>query len=644
VHYVWAITQSPDGEIYAATGPNGQLFKIDPDGSHSVLFHCEENNLVSMVSDGKDTLYVGSDPNGLVYRINRKTKDSFVLYDAPESEISSLLLTKDGTLYAATAQSTQGGDQGENAAPGEQGGRPEGDTGGVPIPTQPPEAPKPPQPTPPNPGEPAPIPKKETKAPEQPRASVDGNVYPMNLAILDDPSDPGAGDNGDNGDQKTKSPVKDEKTTTNAADDAKPAEAAAGGQTNAIYRIDHDGFVTEVFREPVVIYSVIEQNGSLLVGTGDGGLIYQVNPAAEETIVQAKVDPKEVVSLLAAKDGRVFLGLANSGDIAVMTPGYADSGTFTSPAMDATQISRFGKLQLHGNLPADTKLTVATRSSNVGENSETGWSAWSAEKPANEFMQVESPNARFLQYRLTFNSNAGKKTPVVDDIDVAYQIPNLAPVVKSIKVATKVDTPDQPATPGAAKPPADHHTQTITWEASDPNSDALQYAIYFRGDSHGPWILLKDKLTDATYDWDTRAVADGRYEIKVIASDSAANALGEGKAASRVSDPLVVDNTAPVLGDIKSTTNGAAGHIALRAVDRTSTIASVDYAVDSSTDWQLVLPVDKIADSPEEDYAFDTAALRAGAHQVTIRATDAHGNVGYESVTITIEPPTASAK
>jgi hypothetical protein len=602
-----------------------------------------------MVSDGKDTLYVGSDPNGLVYRINRKTKNSFVLYDAPESEISSLLLTKDGTLYAATADSTQAGaGQSEQPAAGEQnGGRPEGDTGGVPIPTQPPAAPKPPQPTPPNPGEPAPIPKKETKTPEQPRANVDGNIYPMNLVILDDPNDPGnggdnGGDNGDNGDQK-KSPIKDEKATTNAGDEDKQPVAAVV-QTNAIYRIDRDGFVTEVFREPVVIYSMIEQNDSLLVGTGDGGLIYQVNPSAEETLVMAKVDPKEVISLLAAKDGRVFLGLANSGDIAVMTPGFADSGTFTSPALDATQISRFGKLQLHGTLPANTTLTVSTRSSNVGENSDSGWSAWTTEKPASEFMQVESPNARFVQYRLTFKSKDGKETPVVDDIDVAYQIPNLAPVVKSIKIATKVDNPDQPPPPTPGKTSADHHTQTITWDASDPNNDALQYAIYFRTSSSEPWILLKDKLTDPTYDWDTRAVADGRYEIKVVASDSAANALGDGKAASRVSDPLVVDNTPPVIGDIKTTANGAAGHIQLRAVDRTSTIASLEYAVDSSTDWQLVLPVDKIADSPEEDYAFDTAALRAGAHQVTLRATDSHGNVGYESVTITIEPPTAAAK
>jgi len=48
----------------------------------------------SLLSDGKDLLYVGTDPNGLVYRVNRKTKDVFVLFDAPESEISCLALDK----------------------------------------------------------------------------------------------------------------------------------------------------------------------------------------------------------------------------------------------------------------------------------------------------------------------------------------------------------------------------------------------------------------------------------------------------------------------------------------------------------------------------------------------------------------------
>ena len=52
--------------------------------------------------------------------------------------------------------------------------------------------------------------------------------------------------------------------------------------------------------------------------------------------------------------GNVSLGNAtrtltvNAGEIASMTSGYADKGTYTSAALDATQVSRFGKLQLHG--------------------------------------------------------------------------------------------------------------------------------------------------------------------------------------------------------------------------------------------------------------------------------------------------------
>jgi hypothetical protein len=646
VQYIWAMCQTPDGKIYAATGPEGQLFQIDENDKHEVLFDSEQNNLTSMVSDGKDLLYVGSDPDGLIYRINRKTKDEFVVFDAPETEISALLLDKDGTLFAGTASEIEtppAEGAADQPAAGEEGGRPENDTGGVPIPTQPPEAPKPPTPTPPNPGQPAPIPKEQAPLPKQ-----QATDEPKTMMILaDDPGDPG--DGGDNPAQPP-SPVKAEQAASAGSATqgavAKPDAGAAASPTqgNAIYRVDKDGFVTEIFREQVIVYSLIEQNGLLLVGTGSDGEVYQVNPSAEETVVLAKVDPKEVISLLPTKDGRIVMGLANSGDIALMTPGFAYEGTFTSPVLDATQISRFGKMQLHGTLPAETKLTVSTRSSNVGEDTDRGWSKWTTEQAATEFMQIQSQSARYLQYRLTFSTTTGKDTPVVDDVDVAYQVPNLAPIVKSIKIAPKVEAPDNSTVSPATKPPADHHMLTITWEATDANNDAMQYSVYFRTGREAQWILLKDKLTDATWDWDTRAVADGRYEIKVIASDEAANPRGMGKTASRVSDPVVVDNTAPVVGDLKALAKGASAHIELRAVDRTSTIASLEYSVDSSTDWQSVLPSDNIADSPDEAYSFDTQPLGSGAHQITIRVTDAYGNQAHESVTISVEAPTAAAK
>src|SRR4051812_38215995 len=54
VQYIWSMRQTPDGTLYAATGPEGQLFQIAADGKHEVLFDADEHNLLSMTGDGKD--------------------------------------------------------------------------------------------------------------------------------------------------------------------------------------------------------------------------------------------------------------------------------------------------------------------------------------------------------------------------------------------------------------------------------------------------------------------------------------------------------------------------------------------------------------------------------------------------------------
>jgi hypothetical protein len=336
-----------------------------------------------------------------------------------------------------------------------------------------------------------------------------------------------------------------------------------------------------------------------------------------------------------------------------MTSGFATSGTYTSAVLDASQISAFGKMQLHGSLPKGANLKVATRSGNLAEPDEQGWSKWSEDVPATEFIQVKSPAARFLQYRFTFGSETGDASAVVDDVDVAYQVPNLAPEVKSIKLAA-VPSAEVNAMPQAgnaaagaeatASTAAQHGTgkQTITWEASDANADALVYSVSFRSGSRSPWILLKDKLKEPTFEWDTHSVADGRYEIRVVASDVAANPKGTGKTASRVSDPFVVDNTAPVIGDLKAQTNGNGATISFEAVDRTSTLANFEYSVDSSEDWQAVLPSDNIADGPDENVSFTASGLTSGPHQVAVRATDARGNRATATILVTINATAAA--
>jgi len=77
-------------------------------------------------------------------------------------------------------------------------------------------------------------------------------------------------------------------------------------------------------------------------------------------------------------------------------------------------------------------------------------------------------------------------------------------------------------------------------------------------------------------------------------------------------------------------------------VDITSTVAALAYSVDSTEDWQAVLPVDTIADSPEEAYSFVVGGLSAGSHQVTLRATDSEGNQSFTTVKVTAQAPPAS--
>ncbi|MGE5609581.1 MAG: hypothetical protein ACM359_10035 [Bacillota bacterium] len=642
VQYIWKMVQTEDGMLYAATGPNGQIIEVQPDGTHSVLLDSNENNILSLITDGKDTLYAGTDPNGLVYRINRKTKDVFVLYDAPETEISALVLDSKGNLYAGTGQAGDS-DEGGTGQAGEmeKGGRPDGGDNSTPLPTTRPSEPKRPSEAKPSSIEPDAIPRGSLQLMllGAPAKDLEDEADSAHANAIDQPSPIGPG-------LKTPASPMAPSATRRVPTLLPTTPGAAGG--NAIYRIDPNGFVTEVFRQPVLVLSLLEKDGTLLVGTGSEGVVYQVNPAAEETVALAKVDPKQVMSLLATKDGRVVLGLANVGGLASLSSGFAPEGTYTSPVLDAGQISRFGKIHLQGSLPSRANLTIATRSGNVQEPSDVGWSKWSEELPATEYVQIASPPARFLQYRLTFTSKEGTASAVVDEVDVAYSSPNQAPQIKAIRIApvpegeggrSSMSLGSNTSSQGTAKGQASGRMRQITWEAVDPDNDAMEYTMYLRNGTRGPWILLQDKLKDSQYLWDTRGVADGRYQIKVTASDAKGNPRGEGREGVRVSNTVVVDNKPPVIGDLDVTKITGGVKIDAKVVDQTSTVASVEYSVDSKDDWQTVAASDKIYDSPEEGVSFKVEGLVAGAHQIALRATDAYGNQAYEAIQVVVESP-----
>ena len=215
-------------------------------------------------------------------------------------------------------------------------------------------------------------------------------------------------------------------------------------------------------------------------------------------------------------DGTVLLGLSNPGMLVQMGSGYATKGTLTSDALDAVQVARFGKLQLDGTLPARTAVTVASRSGNTADpRRRLAGPPGRQKRPPPEFLPISSPPARFLQYRLTLSTQDPGSTPTIEQVKVNYAIPNIAPKVASVVLEPiKNDADTEKTTPPLSSPAS----YTIKWETSDPNNDRLVYTLHYRLGHLGPWILLKDKLTETSFTWETRKMADGRYQVRVTAS------------------------------------------------------------------------------------------------------------------------------
>ena len=132
------------------------------------------------------------------------------------------------------------------------------------------------------------------------------------------------------------------------------------------------------------------------------------------------------------------------------------------------------------------------------------------------------------------------------------------------------------------------------------------------------WIELEDDLDTNSYAWDTRTVEDGRYEIRVVADDSKSNTAATTLTGSRVSDPFVVDNTAPVIEKSVRTIEGDAATIKLSVRDEFTVVGKVSYTVDSNEDFISTLPDDLIYDTTYEEFTITVEDLEPGEHTLEV--------------------------
>ncbi|HLX73101.1 MAG TPA: hypothetical protein VKR26_00130 [Terriglobales bacterium] len=663
--YTWAMDTDSEGNVYVAAGSPARVYRITPQGHAGVIFAPQELQVQALVVGPHDTVYVGTSPDGKVYKIERKKAgssaaqessaapqsktavsvdpnySSSVLFNPSTKYIWALALDKEGDLYVAT------GDHGEifkvtpngehslffksddahirvlaldlkgNLIAGSDGSglvyriSPEGQAFVLYS-----------------------APKKEITA-----LAIDGkgNIY---AAAVGEKHTPAAGAVPI---QLPAAPISvgpQMGLTISAVSSAPtpvlsiPSFASAGG--SEIYRIAPDGSPLTLWssRDDLVYALAFDNQGRLLAGTGNKGHIYAITGTDQFTDL-LKAPANQVTAFARAPQGALYACSSNFGKVFVLGPHPETEGTYESDVFDAHIFSRWGRAEVRSTGPVD----LYARSGNV-DNPDRNWSTWQKVDLLNQGA-VSIPPARFVQWKAVLHD--GRASAQVESVVVNYLPKNVAPEIDDVTVQVGMRYQPMPKAPSdsasggrgpqqnAPLPPSIHDSSSIAvhWSAHDDNDDQLVYSLYYRGDGDTRWLLLKKDLDDRYYSFDSSLLPDGGYTMRVVASDAPSHSPKEALTSSQESARFEVDTTPPAIQDLRGAMAGDQLRVTFRAVDGFSPIKRAEYSIDAR-DWQYVDPVGQISDSKTESYDF-SIPVPAGdpqEHIIVVRAYDRFDNMG----------------
>jgi len=550
--------------IYLGTGPEGLVFRLDPFGqSPEVVYDAQDKNILSLAAYD-NIIYAGADQRGLVYKIDPEKKQATVLYDSEQDEVTALLVDESGNIYAASSSA---------------------------------------------------------------QAALAQLKAATAISLKNEPGRP------DDGDPNKPTPVSESLKTPNNDESKKKDEEKPVPQPPApptvkvaghIYKITPDGFVTDIFSEIAVLYSLSQADGKLWLGTGKKGQLYSIDPKTEEKGIVYEDETSSQITSIAKMNGTTFLGLSNPARLMRLEETFTPKGTYESQMIDAGQPAQWGKLQIEADIPDGCLVLMTCRSGNGEDPNDATLSAWSHEAVVTKAIDLDCPAGRFCQYRLTLAANTeADKTPLIREVTVAHAVPNVAPNVLAVKAERSRDK----KTPGQID---------ISFMAKDDNKDDLEFTLQFRKAGRTTWIPLKDELDQPRFQWDGRTVEDGRYEVRVTGNDRKSNTPETALTGSRISGVFVIDNTPPEItgADIQVFGNDVTAKLGVE--DEFSVLGKVCYTVDSNEKWITVLPDDFVYDTLAESFTIEIKDLDSGVHVIAFSVADDFENTRYKTYEVTI--------
>ena len=643
------------GTLYVGTSPDGKVYKVSATGEKTVFFEPKTKYIWDLAFGSDGTLYVATGDKGQVFEVSPDGRGE-VYYASDEAHIKVLAFDGKGNLLAGTEPN---GRVLRLSHVEEKGAKKEGTQGraeGFVL--------------------------YETAKREVTSLALatDGSLYVAAIGEKPRAGAPG-GPTGVNITPQAAVQITNIQPQGAAAAVAAPFVVLPQAITSSIYRISSEGVPEEIWssREDVVYALGLNSDGRLLAGTGSTGSLLVIDGHGVYAQL-AKSGTSQITGISRAPGGKVFLCTANPGKVFSLGPEFESEGTFESQSFDAKLYSKWGRIEWFGPPPSasaksgkEPRLEFYVRSGNT-EDPGKEWSPWFGPYVVTD-TPVEAPAARFLQWKAVIHD--GRPGDGIDWVQVAYLPKNVAPVIDGIAVQdpgvraqAPMAVPGQPTNVTLRQPPAVNPAtgtppgvvlnvtppkfemqaqgvaqkgfQSVLWTAHDENEDELKFAVYFRGENQKDWLLLKDNLEQRFYSWDTTSMPDGAYYLKIVASDAPSNPPAEALTAERESERFEVDNTPPTITKLEghpagTSAEGAQGtyEFEFTASHPTSSIERAQYSVDGG-EWILVVPASGISDYKAESYAFTVRGLRAGEHTVAVRAYDRFENVGTAKTTVEV--------
>ena len=624
---VHALAAAPDGGVYVATSPDGKIYKVDRNGSGTPFFDPDDKYIWALATDASGNLYAATGEKGVIYKIGPDGKGS-VFYKTNTTHATALAFDRAGNLLVGTG------------TPGRVLRVDASGKGFMLLDS----------------------PFQEIRSL---RFDDKGTLYVAALSGRPTVGSATPADNNAPAPDVTRPPVASvsaeitsfavvETTTTSASSSAADRRTAKG----AVYRITADGVWDELWesREDSPYDLMFDQNGALIVATGNKGKMYRLEGEPLTATLLARASAQQVTAFYKDARGRVYYATANPGKLFRMTSDRAARGTYESEPRDAQMVSTWGALSWRGTATGGNRIELSTRSGNT-ETPDDTWSVWSAAYANADGSPITSPKARYLQWRVVLTGRGDG--PVLTSVTAAYLQRNLRPQVHSITVHPPgivfqkpystgepelagfedQSTPDRKLAVAAAQQGGSSSLgrrayqkglQTLAWKADDENDDELTFDVLYRREGDTAWKAIKRGVTDSVLVWDTTTVPNGTYFVKVVASDAPSNALTAALTGELESSSLQIDNTPPAIVVSSVRVNGGRTTITFDVKDQDSPIQRVEISDDGQR-WRGVFPVDGIADSREEHYEV-TLDGELTARGLTLRAGDSMNNVATSHV------------